>query len=50
MAYGEALALAADLHFQKMRIASDCFEVVNSLKDDYFGRFSSVINEIKIRS
>jgi hypothetical protein len=33
-----------------MQVASDCVEVVNGLKGDYFERFSSVVFETKSRS
>jgi hypothetical protein len=46
----EALALAADLHLTRFKIASDCLEVINTLDDGSLGRLSSVIREIKSRS
>jgi hypothetical protein len=48
MARREALSLAADLNIQKMRIISNCLEVVNTLKGYYFGRLSSVVIETRI--
>jgi hypothetical protein len=50
MACREALSLALNLHEKKVHVASDCLEVINSLKSDYRGRFSSVTHEITLRS
>jgi ribonuclease HI len=50
MACREALSLAEDLNITRARIATDCLEVVNSMKGPYFGRFSSVMKEINSRS
>jgi ribonuclease HI len=49
LACREALALALDLQIARVRIASDCLEVINSLEGDYMGIFSSVIREIRSR-
>jgi ribonuclease HI len=48
MACREAFSLALDLQEKKVHIASDCLEVINSLKTDYRGRFSSVTHEIML--
>jgi hypothetical protein len=41
----EALCLAADLHLNRICIASDCLEVVNSIRDGTDSRLSSIISE-----
>jgi ribonuclease HI len=46
----EALVLATDLNLSRIKIASDCLEVINSHDDGYLGRFSSVTREIKSRA
>jgi hypothetical protein len=46
----EGLVLATDLNLSRIKIASDCLEVINSLDDGYLGRFSSVTREIKSRA
>ncbi|KAM0861048.1 hypothetical protein ACQ4PT_046127 [Festuca glaucescens] len=46
----EVLALAVDLNISRARIASDCMEVVNSVKGTYLGKFTSVMNDIYTRS
>jgi ribonuclease HI len=45
----EALALAADLQVTRLRIATDCLEIINSLDDNYMGHFSSIMKEVKSR-
>jgi ribonuclease HI len=45
----QALALA-DLQLTRIKVASDCVEVINSLDGIYMGKFSSVLHEIKSRS
>ena len=50
MARSEALILAQDLGVDKMQIASDCLEVVNSLLTPNFSRYSVVLEEIKKHS
>jgi ribonuclease HI len=50
LACQEALALAADLHLSRVKVASDCLEVINSLDGNYLGKFSSVLCEIRSRS
>jgi hypothetical protein len=37
--------LAADLHLNRICIASDCLEVVNSIRDGTDSRLSSIISE-----
>jgi hypothetical protein len=49
MAFREALSLALDLQVKKVRIASDCMEIINILEGNYRGKCSSVIHEIQSR-
>ena len=50
LACREALALASDLHVRKIKVASDCLEVINSMQTSYVGKFSVILKEIKVRS
>ena len=43
----EDLALASDLLFQKVRVASDCLNAVRSLQEDGMGRYGHITREIK---
>ena len=47
MACMEALALAQDLHLQRITVASDCLSVINALPQPYAGNYSMVLEEIK---
>jgi hypothetical protein len=49
MDFREALSLALDLQVNKVRIASDCMEIINILEGNYTGKFSSAIHEIQSR-
>ena len=42
------LNLARDLDLSCVRLASDCLSVVNALKEANLGRYSHIIQEIKI--
>ena len=50
LACREALALANDLQLRNVKVASDCLEVINCMKGDYKGKFSSIIKEIRMRA
>jgi hypothetical protein len=41
------LALAEDIHIQKMIVASDCLQMINNLHGEYGGSYSMVTQEIK---
>jgi hypothetical protein len=43
----EALALAQDLHLQRITVAMDCLTVINTMERPYAGPFSMVLEEIK---
>jgi hypothetical protein len=47
LACRESLALAADLGIGDVMVASDCLEVVQGLKGQNLGRFSSILLEIE---
>ncbi|XP_051209209.1 uncharacterized protein [Lolium perenne] len=47
MACRESPALAADLHIGEVMVASDCAEVVQSLKGPCMGHFGHITREIK---
>ena len=50
MACREGLALAKDLALQKIRIATDCANVVRSIQGPGMGPYGHIIREIKSRS
>jgi hypothetical protein len=45
----EALALAEDLNLSHVCIASDCLEVINSIRDGSSGIYSTILREIAVR-
>ncbi|XP_039780864.1 uncharacterized protein LOC120648195 [Panicum virgatum] len=47
LACREGLALASDLLFQKVRVASDCLNAIRSLQEDGMGRYGHITREIK---
>jgi HPt (histidine-containing phosphotransfer) domain-containing protein len=47
MACREALALAQDLHLQRITVATDCLAVVQDMSQPFAGIYSSVLQEIK---
>ena len=46
----EAIALAEDLHIQRMVVASDCKQVIGDITKGHKGPYGSIISEIKSRS
>uniref|UniRef100_A0A0D9V854 RNase H type-1 domain-containing protein n=1 Tax=Leersia perrieri TaxID=77586 RepID=A0A0D9V854_9ORYZ len=46
----EGLSLAADLGFQKMRLAPDSSNVIRSLGENHMGAYGHVVKEIKARA
>ena len=50
LACREGLALAADLHLQQIRLASDCSNVIRSLTSEGMSSYGHVIQEIKARA
>ena len=46
----EAIALAEDLHIQRMVVASDCKQVIGDITRGHKGSYGSIISEIKSRS
>jgi ribonuclease HI len=50
LACREALALAQDLHLQRITIASDCLAVLNDMQRPFAGRYSMILEEIKATS
>jgi ribonuclease HI len=50
LACREALALGRDLLQERVFVATDCLEIVESMKESNLGRYSSVLNEIQARS
>jgi len=49
MACREGLALASDLLLQNFKMASDCRNVVRSIKESGMGRYGHVVKEISAR-
>jgi hypothetical protein len=50
-AWREALALAEDLHVNKITIANDCLRVVNELRDHTFlGPYGMILRDISKRA
>ena len=49
MACAEGLSLAQDLQLQQIRLATDCLEVVQSVRNSSMGRYGMIIKEIKSR-
>ncbi|GJN10662.1 hypothetical protein PR202_ga28775 [Eleusine coracana subsp. coracana] len=47
LACREGLALAADLGFRKIRIASDCLSLVKNIQGDGMGAYGQIVKEIK---
>jgi ribonuclease HI len=50
LACREALALAQDLHLQRVTIATDCLAVLNDMQRPFAGRYSMILEEIKANS
>jgi ribonuclease HI len=50
MACREALALAQDLQLRRIVVATDCLSVVNHISTAYAGKYSRVLDEIKVVS
>jgi ribonuclease HI len=49
MACNEALAVAADLNLQRIRIASDSMEVIKNIKEGSMCPYSAILREMEIR-
>jgi ribonuclease HI len=47
LAVREGLNLAQDLLLTKVRLASDCLSVINALKEENWGSYSQILQEIK---
>ena len=47
MACREALALAQDLHLQRITVASDCISVINAMSQPFAGNYSMILEEIR---
>jgi ribonuclease HI len=47
MACREALALARDLHVQRITVASDCLAVISDMARPYSGAYRMILKEIK---
>ena len=43
LAYREGLALAKDIHVQKLRLASDCANVIRNIKGGSMGTYSQIV-------
>jgi hypothetical protein len=50
VACGKVLALASDLGLQRLRIASDCLNLMKSIRGTGMGPYGQIIQEIKARS
>ena len=50
LAAREALSLAADLHLNRLQIASDCNEVVEDITRGTLGRYGAIVREIIARA
>jgi len=50
MACREGMALASDLVLQKLRLATDCLNVVRNLQGSAIGAYGHVVREIKARA
>lgn len=46
----EALTLARDLHLTRIRVDSDCLEGIKCMEGEYRGKFSVILQEIKLRA
>ena len=46
----EGLALASDLGLQKLQLASDCANVVRSIRDNGLGQYGHIVQEINARA
>jgi hypothetical protein len=49
MACAKGLGLVQDLYLQRIRLATDCVEVVQSVNNSSNGRYGMIVKEIKAR-